>query len=105
MIVLETQKKPLCMETAKIAAYCDCICLLLKFFLHRIFCSRMLLLLEFPRLFPATIFFPLLFTCLFNSVENCSSFSWGRNCPFWVLFRNAALLTNIKAALGCTFCF
>lgn len=57
MLFLETEKKPLCTETPEITAHCNCICSLLKFFLHRIFCSRVLVPLEFPELFSATIFF------------------------------------------------
>lgn len=95
-------KKPPCMETPEPAAHCNCICSLLKFFLHRIFCSQVLFPLEFPGLFSATsffffFFFLLLFACLFNSLENYSSFSWGCNCPFWILFGNATLLTNTKS--------
>lgn len=45
------------METPETAAHCNCICSLLKFFLHRIFCSQVLFPLEFPGLFSATSFF------------------------------------------------
>lgn len=77
MLFLETKKKKKVYGNTEIAAYCNCICSLLKFFLHRIFCSQVLVPLEFPGLFSATVLFLLLFSCLFNSVENCSFLLWG----------------------------